>query len=205
MLSPFGRNHKKGMNAQTSENLVIQTRQSKIYSCFFFLSFLLFAPPPGGSSSTEPVSSLSPTLALPLAESEAAASVKFCALFKVLLARLFLSVPNRSYERINHLCFLSSVSPSVCSRFPRCDLSFSGPSRHWKASSQQSAHVSEALREQQLHVCVSHFHKSRFCLEWLAWGLMISSASIPPTTSLADDLQGTHAADTPPRVDTLRP
>lgn len=118
----------------------------------FFPFFLALCPPPGGSSSTEPVSSLSPTLDLPLAESKAAASVKFPALFKVLLARFFLPVPNRSYERINHLRFLSSVSPSACSRFPRCDLSFSWPSRHWKASSQQSAHVSEAATAR---VCVS--------------------------------------------------
>lgn len=51
---------------------------------------------------------------------------KFAALFKVLLACLFLSVPNCSYERINHPRFLSSISPSACCRFPRCDLSFSG-------------------------------------------------------------------------------
>lgn len=64
---------------------------------------------------------------------------KFRTLFKVLLARLFLSMPNRSYERINHLCFLSSASPSACSR--STDVTFlsrgrmAGPPRHWKASS----------------------------------------------------------------------
>lgn len=134
------------------------------YSCFFSRSLLSI--PSGGSSSTEPVSLLSPTLVSRCSTRrvQRGAIHKFRTLFKVLLARLFLSVPNCSYERINHLRFLSSISPSACSRFP--DVTFlsrgrmAGPSRHWKASSgvsQQSARVSGAAASPQraATACVS--------------------------------------------------
>lgn len=74
--------------------------------------------------------------------------------------------------------------------------------------SQQSAHVSKAAanpsesRTACVRVCESvflfffHFHKSRFRLEWLAWGLMIRSTSI--LQPQVDDLQGTRSRSEAP-------